>query len=337
MGADMLQSVNLKVRRSGGRAVSTTIACIMLAAFPPDRLTAQCPNGAPPPCSRGRRPHHPAASRSSTSPTARRIRPTPISATALTEGIITRLSRDLRLQVKSTAAVERLRGRTPPPDSAGRVLRVTHLVSGSVARLGPPAARVGGAGAGQQRRDDVGGAIRPGRRGSLRPPGRDRGHRRDGDRRAAPAGTPATDGRARPPAPEAYDRFLQGNYRLARRTPDDVRIAIRHYEEATALDPGFAAAHARIALAYGVALDWGWPSSTSRRRSGPAWRPRPAPSSWIRCWPMRGRRAASSCASPTHAPTPACVRPSRAPCGSRRAMRGASPVRVCDGEHGRRR
>lgn len=58
---------------------------------------------------------------------------------------------------------------------------------------------------------------------------------------------------------DAWDRFLRGNFRLARRNADDGRLAIRDFETAVRLDPQFAAAHARIALAYGVALDVGWP------------------------------------------------------------------------------
>jgi tetratricopeptide (TPR) repeat protein len=64
--------------------------------------------------------------------------------------------------------------------------------------------------------------------------------------------------------PQAYDRFLHGNFSLARRTAEDIRTAIRDYEAAVALDPHFAAAQARIALAYGIVLDWGWTSFDTR-------------------------------------------------------------------------
>jgi tetratricopeptide (TPR) repeat protein len=58
--------------------------------------------------------------------------------------------------------------------------------------------------------------------------------------------------------PEAYDRFLRGNFQLARRTPASVAGAIMEYESATRLDPSLAQAEARIALAYALYLDWGW-------------------------------------------------------------------------------
>lgn len=180
-------------------------------------------------------------------------------ADGLTEGIITRLARDARLTVKSTAAVERLRGRSAPPDSAGRALRVANLVNGTVARSG--------------RRLRVSAELVRASTGVTVWAGQfDRADADLFDIQTAIADTIAREivgrllpgprtARSRPTeSADAYDRFLQGNYRLARRTPEDVRLAIRQYEEAVAMDPGFAAAHARIALAYGVTLDWGWPS-----------------------------------------------------------------------------
>ena len=181
-------------------------------------------------------------------------------ADGLTEGIITRLSRDNRLTVKSTSAVARLRGQSPPPDSSGRVLRVANLVNGTIARSGHRlrvsvelvrASSGTTLWAGQFDRDDadlfdiqaaIADTVAREIAGRLLPASR------------------TVDSRRPTVNPLAYDRFLQGNYHLARRRPEDVRSAIRDYEEATQLDPSFAAAHARIALAYSVALDWGWPS-----------------------------------------------------------------------------
>ena len=224
-------------------------------------LALQCPDGSPPPCGAGAsRPAQVSArsvavlyfnSRSPDSSDA-------YLADGLTEGVITRLARDSRLTVKSTAAVERFRGRGAPPDSVGRALRVANLVSGSVARSGHRlrvtvelvrASTGVSLWAGEFDRDDadffdiqsmiadtvsreIAGRLAPGSAATRRP---------------------TTNA-------EAYDRYLQGNYRLARRTPDDLRVALSHYEAAIQLDPAFAGAHARIALAYAVALDWGWPS-----------------------------------------------------------------------------
>src|SRR5437667_9711760 len=64
---------------------------------------------------------------------------------------------------------------------------------------------------------------------------------------------------SRPPRdPGAYDRFLRANYELAQRTPRAVRGAIDQYESALRLDPGFTPALARVAIGYGLFLDWGW-------------------------------------------------------------------------------
>ncbi len=48
---------------------------------------------------------------------------------------------------------------------------------------------------------------------------------------------------------EAYNALLQGNFHFNRRTEDDLRKAIGYYEEAIRLDPGYALAYARLAIA----------------------------------------------------------------------------------------
>lgn len=54
----------------------------------------------------------------------------------------------------------------------------------------------------------------------------------------------------------AYDEFLRGLERYGRRTPDDNAVVRRHLERAIALDPGFARAHAGLALAWSrLAID----------------------------------------------------------------------------------
>src|SRR5438093_873032 len=64
---------------------------------------------------------------------------------------------------------------------------------------------------------------------------------------------------SRPPRdPGAYDRFLRATYELAQRPPRAVRRAIDQYESAVRLDPGFTPALARVAVGYGLFLDWGW-------------------------------------------------------------------------------
>jgi TolB-like protein/tetratricopeptide (TPR) repeat protein len=56
----------------------------------------------------------------------------------------------------------------------------------------------------------------------------------------------------------AHDHLLRGNYQLARRSERAVALAIDEYESAVRADPGYVAALARVAYAYGIALDWGW-------------------------------------------------------------------------------
>lgn len=232
----------------------------LLYACPPARLPAwQCPNGTPPPC-RGAAAAAPSSrsiavlyfdNRSADSTDA-------YLADGVTEEIIARLTQIQRLEVKSRTAVGRFRGSTAAPDSLGRQLRVTHLLSGSVQRSGSRL-RVSvelvrastGVTAWACRFDqnasdllDIQAAIADtvarAVAGQLLPR----------DRRVL-AARPTTN-------PDAWDRFLRGNHRLARRTPEDVRLGIREFETAVRLDPTFAAAHSRIALSYAVALDWGW-------------------------------------------------------------------------------
>lgn len=56
----------------------------------------------------------------------------------------------------------------------------------------------------------------------------------------------------------AYDHFLRGNFYLGRRSPRAMERAIAEYAEAVRRDPRFTAALAHIALAYGIAVWWGW-------------------------------------------------------------------------------
>jgi adenylate cyclase len=56
----------------------------------------------------------------------------------------------------------------------------------------------------------------------------------------------------------AYDEFLRGRERYGRLTPEDNRMAQPHFEWAIVLDPGFARAHAGLALTWSrLAID-GW-------------------------------------------------------------------------------
>ncbi len=52
--------------------------------------------------------------------------------------------------------------------------------------------------------------------------------------------------------PEAYDAYLRGVYTSSKQTPDDLRMAIRYFQEAIEKDHGFAVAYARLSFAYSL-------------------------------------------------------------------------------------
>ena len=189
-------------------------------------------------------------------------------AAGLTEEIIARLGQVERLAVKSRNAVRRYRGaEASDPAALGRALGVAHLVSGSVRRSGghlrvtielvraANGTRVWGEQYNRAQADllaieeDIGTTVATAVAGRLLPTER-------ASLAVRPTGNPA-----------AYDRYLRGNYYLGLRTPKGVARAIEEYEAALRLDPGFTAALARIALAYGVHLDWGWPYAKLPRDS----------------------------------------------------------------------
>jgi serine/threonine-protein kinase len=181
-------------------------------------------------------------------------------ADGVTEAVITSLGRVERLTVKSRSAVRRFGGAAhTDPAALGRALGVAYLVSGGVRHSGR-GLHVGSEllraadgvhlwGAQYERGDsglqaieeDVARAVATTITGTLAPA-----------ERVALA-------RPRTHDPEAYDRFLRGNYDLAKRTPREVSRAIAEYAAAAQLDPSFAPALARVALGYALFLDWGWP------------------------------------------------------------------------------
>jgi TolB-like protein/DNA-binding winged helix-turn-helix (wHTH) protein/cytochrome c-type biogenesis protein CcmH/NrfG len=57
---------------------------------------------------------------------------------------------------------------------------------------------------------------------------------------------------------QAYDEFLRGLDYYGRRSQEDTRLAVRHYERAIAIDPGFARAYAGLALVYTRDAVDGW-------------------------------------------------------------------------------
>ena len=180
-------------------------------------------------------------------------------ADGLTEETIAKLAQIKRLVTESRAIVRRYRG-TADPAAAARVLRVTHLVTGSVRRSAHQL-RVT-----VEMDDAASGEWEWGHEYDLPP---------DGDVLALEEGVATEVARAivgallpaeraaltrRPTADrQAYDLFLRGNFDLAQRTAQSVARAMAEYDGATARDPRFVAALARGALTYEFFLDWGFP------------------------------------------------------------------------------
>lgn len=123
----------------GGRAVRDgLVAAVLFTALPPYRLTAQCPNGTPPPCAGAVR-SAPLASTVAVLPFENRARDT--SLTVLAEGvadeITTNLARVSRLSVVSPASVRyALNSGARDPRRLGAVLASRWLVDGQLVASG---------------------------------------------------------------------------------------------------------------------------------------------------------------------------------------------------------
>jgi TolB-like protein len=242
------------------RSVVLLLSLYLLAA---PRLNAQCPDGSPPPC------------RAQTVRAAAAPAPNSVAvlyfdnlsrdtadlylADGLTEELIDRLGRIERLVVRSRTTVQRFRSRRlEDPAALGRTLAVTHLVSGSVRRSGgrlritaeltraATGVRVWGETYERPVDDllrvevDIAQAIAAGVGGRLAP----------ADHRSLVV-TPTS-------SSKAYDHFLRGNFLLAQRTQPAITGALREYDAALRLDPGFSRAAARLAYTYALALGWGY-------------------------------------------------------------------------------
>jgi TolB-like protein len=225
-------------------------------------LSAQCPDGTPPPCGRA------AARSAAPSPNSVAVlyfdnltRDTADAylADGLTEEVIQRLGQVPRLTVKSKYSVRRYRGIDVDPRDVGRTLQVTYIGGGSVRRAGnrlrvnveltraATGDRVWGETYDRADNDvlaieeEIAGAVATAIAGQLLPSER-------AGIRAHPTSNTA-----------AYDHLSRGNYLIARRSPDAMRRGISEYEAAVRADPGLTAASAQAAFAYGVYASWEWP------------------------------------------------------------------------------
>jgi TolB-like protein/DNA-binding winged helix-turn-helix (wHTH) protein/Flp pilus assembly protein TadD len=71
--------------------------------------------------------------------------------------------------------------------------------------------------------------------------------------------------RARPVDPEAYDLYLRGRYFWGQRSREALRKSLYSFQRAIDRDPGFAPAHAGLAISYAPLTYWGYmPPATAR-------------------------------------------------------------------------
>jgi TolB-like protein/tetratricopeptide (TPR) repeat protein len=257
----------MKDGQSVGRRFGRTsfgAAVLVLAALPtyrPADAWAQCPDGTPPPCTR------PAAAAPAAGANSVAVmlftNVTGDSAYAylsdgLSSEIATSLARVPRLEVRSPGAVRSAQRGDADPRSVGRRLNVRYVVEGDYQRGGERirvSVRLVAVPNGTQRwaesytrpaadllvvQEEIARNVATAIAGQLLP-----------QERSVLAVQPTRNA-------DAYDRFLRGNFHLARRTPGAVARAIDEYTAAVTLDPSFAQASARIALSYALFLDWGW-------------------------------------------------------------------------------
>jgi TolB-like protein/Tfp pilus assembly protein PilF len=182
-------------------------------------------------------------------------------ADGLTEEITSRLGQVGRLVVTSRTSVRRMRATaaTMSPSELGRALNVSYLVNGTVRRVGPRlrvTVELLRASTGVQSwssqydrttedllgiQDEIAVAVAAGITGQLLPAERAR-------LQARPTTNPA-----------AYDLYLRGSHAFTRVSGEGLQEAIASFEAALRLDPGFTGARARMAYAYGFAVNWDFP------------------------------------------------------------------------------
>ena len=250
-----------KRRTDGGTDARIATAVVaLLSVYPTTPLSAQCPDGTPPPCRA--QPTRAAPPPNSVAvlyfDNLSRDTADAYLADGLTEELISHLGQLDRLAVASRYAVRRHRGAVPEPRMLSRALGVAHLLTGSVRRAGrrlrvtvelvraSSGERVWGQQYDREDTDlldvqeDIARTVATTIAGRLLP------------QEHASLATQSTQ------EPAAYDHFLRGNYYLAQRNPRSVARAAEEYEAAAHLDPRFTAALGRIGLCYEVSLFWGW-------------------------------------------------------------------------------
>ena len=233
----------------------------LLLAVP---LSAQCPDGTPPPCGRTAAAA-PAGGANSVAVLLFTNVTRDSTYAYLSEGLSSEIATSLagvpRLEVRSPGVVRGLqRHAEGDPRLLGRRLGVRYVVEGDYQRSGERirvSVRLVTVASGTQRwssaytrssadllavQEDVAREVATSIAGQLLPQERTRFTARASVN------------------PEAWDHFLRGNYQLAKRTQDGIERAVEEYAQASRLDPAFASPEARIALAWALYIDWAWPT-----------------------------------------------------------------------------
>ncbi len=220
-------------------------------------LSAQCPDGTPPPC--GPRPAPPAPTSVAVLPFQNRSPDSTDAylAEAMTEEVGNRLTQLGRLHVKARGLVDAQWRRTPDPFDAARRLNVAWFVHGNVRHAGSQLfvnvelVRIATGEETWAKRfprlaadvfavqAEVAESVAVVVGGRLSP-----------IERAMIARRPTRDN-------EAYRLYVLGNALLRRRTGGEVEQAVAAYTQAVGRDPGYAAAWAALASARAVQYAWG--------------------------------------------------------------------------------
>jgi len=170
----------------------------------------------------------------------------------ITEGVINDLSQVSGLKVMARSTVFRFKGKEIDPQQVGNSLRVDAVVTGHLIEQGDDltiqaelvkvsdGTQIWGKQFHRQMQDvsSLQGDIAKEITARLSRPGGEERQRNI---------EPETQNH------EAYQFYLKGRFRIAKRTPADLEQAIEDFRQAVALDPSYAQAYASLALAYNIA------------------------------------------------------------------------------------
>jgi adenylate cyclase len=216
------------------------------------RLSPQCPDGSPPPCTR-------VAARPAPNSIAvlffeARDTADAYLADGLTEDLTSLLGNVASVQVKSPGVVRRAERAAPGNEPAiARALGVRYVVDGSVRRIGARvrvAIRLLTGSTAVAAWGDVFDRTPEELLGLPAVIAREVATRVGGPAASSETGALGT---LRTRSPAAYDHYLRGNFLLALRSREGTARAVDEYREAERLDSGFAAAIGRAAYSYAVA------------------------------------------------------------------------------------